>query len=145
MAITHKTAYVAQVCMGADMQQLLTALTEAEQFDGPSLIIAYCPCIAHGYPMEQSLQRQKLAVDCGYWPLYRFHPTPTTQNTPSFHLDSKIKTNDFRAFLEGENRFRSLLQTQPEIAERLFTELQRECLANYELYQKLASELKMDE
>ena len=141
MAIAHKTAYVAQVCMGADMQQLLTALTEAEQFDGPSLIIAYCPCIAHGYPMEQSLQRQKLAVDCGYWPLYRFNPTPTTQNTPSFRLDSKIKTNDFRDFLEGENRFRSLSQTQPENAERLFTELQRECLTNYELYQKLASEL----
>ena len=141
MAITHKTAYVAQVCMGADMQQLLNAFTEAEKYDGPSLIIAYSPCIAHGYPMNQSLQRQKLAVDCGYWPLYRFHPAESGEGKPRFRLDSVIKTPDFRGFLQGENRFRSLLQTQPQAAERLFTELQSECLANYEIYQKLAKEL----
>ena len=141
MATTYQNVYVAQVCIGADMQQFLTALAEAEAYDGPSLIIAYSPCIAHGYSMTKSLQQQKLAVDCGYWHLYRFNPLLRAENKPCFVLDSKAPTADFRAFLETENRFRSLLQKQPDVAERLFAEAKAESEQTYALYQKMATEL----
>ena len=123
MAMAHENAYVAQVCIGANMQQFLNALTEAEAYDGPSLIIAYSPCIAHGYSMTKNLDRERLAVECGYWHLFRFNPLLRAENKPCLALDSKAPTADFREFLEGENRFRSLLQTQPERAEKLFAEL----------------------
>ena len=138
MAMAYKNVYVAQVCLGADMQQFLNALTEAETYDGPSLILAYSPCIAHGYSMSKALEREKLAVACGYWPLYRFNPLLGAENKPCFVLDSKQPTADFYAFLEGENRFRSLRQTQPENAEKLFISLKKNCEDNYALYQKLA-------
>ncbi len=141
MATAYQNVYVAQVCIGADMQQFLNALAEAEAYDGPSLIIAYSPCIAHGYSMQKSLQQQKLAVDCGYWHLYRFNPLLRAENKPCFVLDSKAPTADFRAFLETENRFRSLLQKQPDVAERLFAEAKAESEQTYALYQKMATEL----
>lgn len=138
MAMTYKNAYVAQVCMGANLQQYLNALTQAEAYEGPSLIIAYSPCIAHGYSMTETLRRERLAVDCGYWHLYRFDPRLRAENKPCFVLDSKAPTANFREFLEGENRFRSLLNAQPEIAERLFEELKTESEETYALYKKLA-------
>ena len=138
MAMSYKNVYVAQVCIGADMQQFLNALTEAEAYDGPSLIIAYSTCIAHGYSMSKTLERERLAVACGYWHLFRFNPLLRAENKPCLVLDSKAPTADFREFLEGENRFRSLSQTQPEIAESLFTELENEYKQRYALYQKLA-------
>ena len=136
--MAYKHVYVAQVCMGADMQQFLNALTEAETYDGPSLILAYSPCIAHGYSMSKALEREKLAVACGYWPLYRFNPLLSAENKSCFTLDSKQPTADFYAFLEGENRFRSLKQTQPESARQLFEKLKKYCEDNYVLYKKLA-------
>ena len=138
MAMAYKNVYVAQVCIGADMQQLLNALTEAENYDGPSLIIAYSTCIAHGYSMTETLRRGKLAVACGYWHLYRFNPLLHAENKPCFILDSKAPTADFRQFLEGENRFRSLSNSHPELAERLFEDLKTECEETYALYKKLA-------
>ena len=138
MAMTYKNVYVAQVCMGANLQQFLNALTQAETYDGPSLIIAYAPCIAHGYSMTETLRRERLAVDCGYWHLYRFNPLLRAENKPCFVLDSKAPTADFREFLVGENRFRSLLNAQPERAERLFEELKTESQEIYALYKKLA-------
>lgn len=137
MAMTYSNVYVAQVCIGADMQQFITALTEAEAYDGPSLIIAYSPCIAHGYSMTKSLQQQQLAVACGYWHLYRFNPLLRTENKPCFCLDSKLPNADFYEFLESENRFRSLRKIHPEQAESLFAELKAESDARYALYQKL--------
>ena len=104
MAMTYKNVYVAQVSLGANMQQLITALTEAESYDGPSLIIAYSPCIAHGFDMGKSVEEEKRAVACGYWQLYRFNPTMLHP----FTLDSKPPTLDFQEFLQGENRFASL-------------------------------------
>ena len=139
MAIAYKNVYVAQVCMGADMQQFLNALTEAEAYDGPSLILAYSPCIAHGYSMSKALERERLAVACGYWPLYRYNPHLSAEDKPRFHLDSKQPTADFYAFLEGENRFRSLLQTQPERAQALFETLKKHCEENFSLYEKLSN------
>ena len=138
MAMAHKNAYVAQVCMGADMQQFINAVTEAEKYGGPSLILAYSPCIAHGYSMTQTLEREQLAVDCGYWNLYRFNPLLRAENKTCFILDSKQPTADFYTFLEGENRFRSLRQTHPEIAEKLFEELKMDCEERYALYKKFA-------
>ena len=141
MAMAYKNVYVAQVCMGANMQQFLNALTEAETYDGPSLIIAYSTCIAHGYSMTKTLERERLAVECGYWHLYRFNPLLRTENKPAFCLDSQAPSGNFRQFLEGENRFRALLNSQPEVAEDLFKELQQNSEERYAFYKKLAEGL----
>lgn len=135
MAMTYKNVYVAQVCMGANMQQLLTALTEAEAYDGPSLILAYSPCIAHGVDMGKSIEEEKRAVASGYWTLYRFNPTMPHP----FTLDSPPPTLDFQEFLEGENRFVSLKKSNPEEAERLFLQAEKESKDRFAFYQKLSN------
>jgi pyruvate-ferredoxin/flavodoxin oxidoreductase len=134
MAMTYRTAYVAQVSMGANKQQLINALTEAENYDGPSLVIAYSPCIAHGYPMNFSQEHEKLAVDCGYWNLYRFNP----HLEKPFTLDSPNITADFKEFLQSENRFASLLRSNPTAAQALQTQAEKDSLARLEFYKKLA-------
>ncbi len=139
MAMRYRHAYIAQVCMGADMQQTVTAFCEADAYDGPALLLAYSPCIAHGYPMQESLQRQKLAVECGYLSLFRYRPKTETADE-QFLLDSKAPTGNLRAFLEGENRFRSLLRANPDRAERLFADLQTDCERRNALYAKWAKE-----
>ena len=138
MAMTYGYVYVAQVSMGANKQQLLNALIEAERYDGPSLILAYSPCIAHGVDMSQSQEEEKLAVECGYWQLYRFNPELKKQNKNPFLLDSKRKTEDVRAFLLRENRFASLLKTQPQIAKELFAQMEKDCNARQRLYETFA-------
>ena len=121
MAMTYGYVYVAQISMGADKNQTLKAIAEAEAYDGPSLIIAYAPCISHGIKsgMANSQDEAKKAVECGYWGLYRYNPSLVGTKNP-FSLDSKEPKADFREFLMGEVRYASLAKAFPEAAEALF-------------------------
>ena len=114
--------YVAQVAMGADKNQFMKALKEAEAYNGPSLIIGYAPCINHGLKVGQgqSQLEEKRAVEAGYWHLWRYNPELKKQGKNPFILDSKPPKDNFREFLMGETRFSSLQRTFPEIAEALF-------------------------
>ncbi|MBE7080591.1 MAG: pyruvate:ferredoxin (flavodoxin) oxidoreductase, partial [Clostridiales bacterium] len=136
--IAYGYVYVAQVAMGANKQQLLNALNEAERYDGPSLIIAYCPCIAHGMDLSRCMEEERLAVECGYWPLFRFNPMRKAEGLNPFILDSKAPTADFKSFLMGENRFAALKKQLPAEADSLFDELEKSCKERFALYQKLA-------
>ncbi len=137
MMMAYGNCYVASVAMGADMNQLMKAITEAEKFPGPSLIIAYAPCINHGIKagMDQAQAEMKRAVESGYWPLYRYNPLNKEQ---PFVLDSKEPTMSYQEFLEGEVRYASLHQTFPENAITLFAQAEREAKERYEAYKKLA-------
>ena len=115
------------------------ALTEAEAYDGPSLIIAYSPCIAHGVHMSKSMEEEKRAVDCGYWHLYRFNPALKEAGKNPFTLDSKAPTASFQEFLMGENRFAALHNAAPERAARLFAQAEQDSKELFEFYQNLAS------
>ncbi len=137
MALAYGTAYVAQVSMGANKQQLLNALTEAEAYDGPSIVIAYSPCISHGVFMGKSMEEEKRAVDSGYWQLYRFNPALKAQGKNPFSLDCKAPTLEFKEFLLGENRFASLYKSDPALAKQLFAEAEKESLERFRFYQKL--------
>jgi pyruvate-ferredoxin/flavodoxin oxidoreductase len=123
MAMSYGNVYVAQIAMGADMNQTVKALTEAERYRGPSLIIAYSPCVSHGIKsgMGTSLAEEKKAVDCGYWQLYRFNPELRKEGKNPFILDSKDPTGDYQEFLEGEIRYAQLKNVYPERAGQLFS------------------------
>ena len=142
MAMTYGHVYVAQVSLGANKQQLLNAFTEAEAHDGPSLIIAYTPCIAHGANMSLSVEEERRAVECGYWQLYRFNPALKAEGKSPLILDSKAPNGDYREFLMGENRFASLKKAQPQIAEELFSQAEQNSKDLYNFYQKLSEILK---
>ncbi len=133
MAMSYRSVYVAQVSMGANKQQLLRAFLEAEAYDGVSLIIAYSPCIAHDYPLDFSQEHEKLAVECGYWNLYRYHPNAERP----FTLDSPKPTGDFKAFLQSENRFAALAAKDPKRAETLQAQAEADSRARYAFYKKL--------
>jgi len=122
MAMTYGNVYVAQIAMGADMNQTIKAMTEAEQYQGPSLIIAYSPCVSHGIKtgMGTSLMQEKKAVECGYWQLYRFNPALRKEGKNPFVLDSKEPMGDYQEFLQGEIRYSQLNNAFPERAEQLF-------------------------
>ena len=104
MAMSYGYVYVAQVAMGANMNQYIKALKEAEEYDGPSLIICYAPCINHGINMSNSQLEEKRAVESGYWQLYRYNPALAEQGKNPFILDSKEATADYKEFLLGENK-----------------------------------------
>ncbi len=141
MARTYGYVYVAQVAMGADQNQLLKAITEAEAYPGPSLIIAYAPCINHGIRkgMGCSQLEAKLAVECGYWANYRYNPQLVGTDKNPFSLDSKEPDFDkFQEFLMGENRYINLKRSFPEAAEALFEKTQNDAKTRYEGYKALA-------
>lgn len=140
MAMSYGYVYVAQVAMGADKNQTLKAIAEAEAYDGPSLIIAYAPCINHGLKvgMGCSQLEEKRAVDCGYWATYRFNPELKEQGKNSFILDSKEPTANFRDFLMGEVRFSSLQKMFPDTAEALFEKTEKDAMTRLDGYKKLA-------
>ncbi|MFZ5569036.1 MAG: pyruvate:ferredoxin (flavodoxin) oxidoreductase [Thermodesulfobacteriota bacterium] len=140
MAMTYGYVYVANVGMGANKQQLIKALTEAESYDGPSLIMAYAPCINHGIKkgMGKSQEEIKLAVDSGYWPLYRFNPTLKAEGKNPFVLDSKAPDGSLRKFLAGEVRYASLEKIFPQEAETLHARLEKEFNDRYEKLARLA-------
>ena len=140
MAMSYGYVYVAQISMGADKNQTLKAIAEAEAYDGPSLIIAYAPCINHGLKagMGCSQLEAKLAVDCGYWATYRYNPALKEQGENPFVLDSKEPTADFREFLLGEVRYSSLLKQYPETAEALFAKTEQDAKERLNNYKRLA-------
>ena len=140
IAMSYGDVYVAQVAMGANPAQLITALKEAEAHKGPSLIIAYAPCINHGLVngMGKSQAEQKLAVECGYWPLWRYIPENKAQGKNPFVLDSKEPNGKLREFMMGEVRFSSLTRTFPERAEVLFKEAEEFTARRFEEYKALA-------
>ncbi len=124
MLMTYGNVYVASVAMGADNAQLVKAIKEAENFKGPSIIIAYAPCQSHGLKcgMAKVQDEMKRAVDCGYWSLYRYNPALISEGKNPFTLDSKAPTLPYEEFLDGEVRFASLRRTFPENADLLFKE-----------------------
>ncbi len=139
MAMTYGYVYVASVAMGANKNQLLKAIVEAESYRGPSLIIAYAPCINHGIDMGKSQEEEKRAVECGYWILYRFDPRRAEKGENPFVLDSKDPKGDFREFLMGEIRFSALTRTFPDKAEELFKKAEKEVMERFNLYKHLAA------
>ena len=140
MAMSYGYVYVAQVAMGADKNQLVKALVEAEKYHGPSLIIAYAPCINHGLKggMSGAQNEIKRAVEAGYWHMYRFNPELKAEGKNPFILDSKEPTASFRDFLLSEVRYSALQRTFPEIAEELFQKCEEDAKARLETYQKKA-------
>ncbi|MBW1920291.1 MAG: pyruvate:ferredoxin (flavodoxin) oxidoreductase [Deltaproteobacteria bacterium] len=139
MAMTYGYVYVASVAMGANKNQLLKALVEGESYKGPSLIIAYSPCINHGLNMTFSQEEEKKAVESGYWPLYRFDPRLKEEGKNPFILDSKEPKGNFRDFLMGEIRFSSLTRTFPDHAEKLFEKAEKDMKERYEIYKRMGA------
>ena len=140
MAMSYGYVYVASVAMGANKNQLMKAVWEAETYDGPSLIIAYSPCINHGINMGLSQMEEKKAVDSGYWILYRYDPRLKAEGKNPLILDSKAPEGDFKEFLMGEVRYSSLTRTFPENAETLFEKAEKDMKDRYDTYQKLAAQ-----
>ncbi len=142
MAMSYEDVYVAQIGMGANQSQTLKAITEAESYDGPSLIIAYSPCIEQGLRcgMNDSQGEIKRAVDVGYWQLYRHNPELIKEGKNPFILDSKEPAGDFQEFLLGEVRYSSLAKSDPETSKELFEKTERDAKARYAKYKKLAKE-----
>jgi len=140
MAMTYGYVYVAQIAMGASQKQTLKAIQEAESYKGPSIIIAYSPCINHGIyiGMGKSQLRQKQAVDAGYWHLYRYNPLLEDEGKNPFVMDSKEPKESFRDFLMGEVRYASLTKTFPDIAEDLFSRAEENARAKYIKYREMA-------
>ena len=136
MMMSYGSCYVASVAMGADMNQLVKAITEAEAFPGPSVIVAYTPCISHGIKagMDKVQQEMKWAVDAGYWTLYRYNPLAEKP----FTLDSKAPTLGYEDFLRGESRYSALDITFPENAKELFARAAEQARRRYESYAKMA-------
>ena len=143
MAMSYGYVYVAQVAMGASPVQYMNAIKEAEAYDGPSLIIAYAPCINHGLKagMGLSQKEEKLAVECGYWQLYRYNPMLEEQGKKAFSLDSKEPDwSKFQGFLQGEVRFSSLSKLYPERAAELLEKTEEYVKIRYNNYKKLSME-----
>ena len=140
MAMSYGYVYVAQISMGANKNQALKAIAEAENYNGPSLIIAYAPCISHGIKlgMKSSQDVEKMVVDCGYWHLYRHNPLLKEQGKNPFILDSKEPNGKFREYLMSEVRYASLAKTFPEQAEELFALTEENAMERLENYKRLA-------
>lgn len=142
MAMSYENVYVAQISMGADKNQTLKAMAEAEAYPGPSLIIAYAPCINHGLKegMGCSQLEAKRAVESGYWSLYRYNPQLKDAGKKAFSLDSKEPTLNLQEFLMGEVRYSSLKKKFPEAAEVLFEKTEKDSVARLESYRRLAGQ-----
>ncbi len=141
MAMSYGYVYVAQVGMGADKAQLMKAIAEAESYKGPSIIIAYSPCISHGLKkgMSKSQENIKDAVEAGYWHLYRYDPRRKEQGKNPFQLDSKEPKGNFRDFIMGQVRYTALQTEFPEIAETLYEETEKNAKDKYEQYKRMAT------
>ncbi len=137
MAMTYGYVYVAQVAMGANQNQLIKAITEAEKYKGPSVIIAYAPCINHGINMGLTQLEMKRAVECGYWHLYRYNPMLEKEGKNPFTLDSKEPTASFQDYINNEGRYTALKITFPEVADELFQAAEEDAKRRYEEYKKL--------
>ncbi len=142
IAMSYGYVYVAQVAMGANQNQLLKAIVEAEAYPGPSLIIAYSPCINHGLKLGMGCTQleSKMAVEAGYWHLYRYNPMLKEEGKNPFILDSKAPTASFRDFLLGEVRYSSLAKVDPEKAGELFGKAEKDAKEKFETYENMAKE-----
>lgn len=142
LAVTYGYIYVAQVGMGSDKNQLMKAIIEAEKYDGPSLIIAYCPCINHGIKagMGKAQEDTKDAVDSGYWHLYRYNPDLKKEGKNPFILDSKEPTKSFREHILSHTRYSVLEKEFPELAEELYSQSENTAKETYETYRRLAAD-----
>ena len=140
MAMSYGNVYVAQVGMGADKNQLMKAIIEAEKHDGPSLIIAYSPCISHGIKegMGRAQANIEKAVKAGYWHLYRYNPQLKAEGKKPFTLDSKEPTESFREFLMGQVRYAAIAKQYPDVAEELFNMAEENAKERYNNYKRLA-------
>ena len=139
IAMSYGYVYVASIAMGADYNQCVKAIAEAEAYPGPSLIIAYAPCINHGIKkgMSKAQTEEELAVKAGYWHCFRFNPAAPAEGKSAFTLDSKEPTGDYKEFLNGEVRYNSLMRANPERAEKLFAEAEENAKARYEYLKNL--------
>ena len=138
IAMSYGSVYVASVAMGAKDEHTLKAFLEAEAYDGPSLIIAYSHCIAHGIDMSGGLRDQKALVDSGEWVLYRYNPERALQGENPLTLDSRAPTRKVQDFLLMETRFKMLTQSHPDAARHLWAEAQDDAQARYRMYEYLA-------
>jgi len=140
--MTYGYVYVAQVAMGANKQQLMKALTEAEQYPGPSIIICYAPCINQGIKkgMGKTQEEEKLAVQSGYWPLFRYNPLLKQEGKNPFILDSKAPDGSLDEFLSGENRYDLLARTNPELSEKYRKQMEQEVRERYETLRRMAEQ-----
>ena len=139
IAMSYGGIYVASIAIGANPNQAVKAIAEAESYDGPSLILSYTHCIAHGINMATGLGEQKKAVACGHWPLYRFDPRLAEQGKNPLQMDSKAPTMDFAEFALGQNRFRSLTKSKPEIAEKLIELSKKDTARKQSILNQLAN------
>ena len=139
IAMSYGYVFVAKVAMGSNPNHAVKAFVEAEAYDGPSLIIAYSHCIAHGYNLTVGYDHQKAAVTSGYWPLYRFDPRLKDENKNPLQLDSKAPTSDFEEFAYSEIRYRSLRRSRPEIAAELMKLAKQDVAARFSLMEQLAN------
>ena len=139
IAMSYGYVYVAQIAMGADFNQTVKAIAEAEAYPGPSLVIAYAPCINHGIKkgMSKAQTEEELAVKSGYWHNFRFNPALKEEGKPAFSLDSKAPTESYQEFLNGEVRYNSLMRANPDKAKRLFEQSEEYAKERYEYLNKL--------
>jgi pyruvate-ferredoxin/flavodoxin oxidoreductase len=138
LAMDYENVYIARVAYGAKDTQTLNAFIEAEAHSGPSLIIAYSPCIAHGVDMSFNHRQQSLAVKSGHWPLFRFSPEKLEQGKPPLKLDSPAPSIPYRDFVQTETRFNMLWHTHPEVAESLVELEQKNVNHRYNFYKQLS-------
>jgi pyruvate-ferredoxin/flavodoxin oxidoreductase len=138
MAMAYGNVYVAQVAFGAKDVQTLRAFLEAEAYPGPSLIICYSPCIAHGVDLSNNIRQQELAVDSGHWPLFRYDPRRSDKGENPLKMDSKEPSIPYRDFANSETRFSVLQRTHPEASEQFLRQAQQQIKTRYRLYEQLA-------
>jgi pyruvate-ferredoxin/flavodoxin oxidoreductase len=138
MAMMYGNVYVAHIAMGSNDTHTIKAFIEAEAWDGPSIIIAYSHCIAHGYDLMHGLEQQKLAVNSGYWPLWRYNPTLAAEGKNPFKLDSKAPSVSLDKYIYNETRYSMLVHSDPDTAKRLLTEAQRDVHDKWKFYEQLA-------
>ena len=138
IAMSYGSVYVAKIAMGASDMHTVKAFNEAEAYDGPSLIIAYSHCIAHGYDLSYGMEQQKAAVNSGYWPLYRYNPDLAAQNKNPFQLDSRPATIGLKDYIYNETRYTMLAKSNPEEAQRLYKLAQEDVSAKWKLYEHMS-------
>ena len=139
MCMSYGYVYVASISLGADRQQALKAIQEAEAYNGPSIIFAYAPCIAHNIDMSKTQNEQKRAVECGYFPLYRYNPSAEVP----FSWDVKKEANgQFQEFIRSEGRYKALLKANPAAAEELFAKAQEDAAKRMEFIKNVGSMMK---
>ncbi len=139
IAMTYGNIYVAQVAYGDNMTQLVKAMSEAESYDGPSLIIAYAHCIAHGIDMTTATDIHGDAVKSGFWPLFRYDPRLGDQGKNPLQLDSKVPTEDIETFMYKQNRFRALRQSDPDRAGMLLEAIREDVITRWKFYEQMAN------